>query len=106
MIRNLVVAMSVLGFVSCPVFAATTDAKVKHHPRSHHQRPHHKMVTHEHEVIEHVDYKDMMPEPAVCTISQNTLRPVLKNNSLFIEIPRIQSYVSVYRNKIYQKRLN
>jgi hypothetical protein len=54
--RKLVVAMSILGLVSCPVFAATS-AKHKHH--------------HKHQMVEaqHV-YKDVLPEP-VCTITQN-----------------------------------
>ena len=56
--RKLVVAMSVLGLASCPVFAATS-AKHKHHQR------HHQMAQHE--------YRNMgIPEP-VCTISQNAI---------------------------------
>ena len=61
---KLVVAMSVLGLVSCPVFAATT---VKH-------KHHHKM---RHHAVAHHDYKDMGSLPVqpveLCAISQTSM---------------------------------
>ncbi len=75
MIKKLVVAMSVLGFVSCPVFAATdANTNVNAKPKHHHKR-HHKMMKHA-VVVEHRDYKDMgmiQPAPEVCTISQSAM---------------------------------
>jgi len=62
-LKLVVASMSVLGLVSCPVFAATT-AKHKHH---------HKVMKHE---VEEREYKDRdfkdMPE-AACTISQASM---------------------------------
>ena len=60
-LKLVVASMSVLGLVSCPVFADTTTTKHKHH---------HKVM--KHQVVER-EYKDRdfkdMPEVA-CTISQ------------------------------------
>jgi len=74
-LKLVVASMSVLGLVSCPVFAAT-DAKHKHH----HHRHHHKMMKHHHvkhqQMVEHRDYKDMGALPiveAACTISQTSM---------------------------------
>lgn len=66
-LKLVVASMSVLGLVSCPVFAAT--AKHKHH---HHK---HAVVKHE-TVAAHPDYKDMgsLQAPVeVCTISQSSI---------------------------------
>lgn len=70
-LKLVVASMSILGLVSCPVFAAT-DAKAKHHKVKHHR------VVHR---VEHHDYKDykgmetMPAQPAmeVCAISQETM---------------------------------
>lgn len=77
-LKLVVASMSVLGLVSCPVFAATTPTKHKHH----HHKHHHKMMR-EHETpaqeraeerAERHDYKDMgMPAPEVCAISHNAM---------------------------------
>jgi hypothetical protein len=62
-LKLVVASMSVLGLVSCPVFAATTT-KHKHHYK--HQQ-----------TVAHHDYKDMGALPykdqPVCTISQDTV---------------------------------
>jgi hypothetical protein len=61
-LKLVVASMSVLGLVSCPVFAATT-AKHKHHSK--------------HQAVAHHDYKDMGALPykdqPVCMISANTV---------------------------------
>lgn len=61
-LKLVVASMSVLGLVSCPVFAATTMTKHKHH---------HKMMK-EHAVSE---YKgaELAPAPEVCTISETSM---------------------------------
>src|SRR5579862_4658193 len=58
-LKLVVASMSVLGLVSCPVFAASTEAKHRLHHKHH--------VAHEYK-----EYKDVLPEP-VCTISQNAM---------------------------------
>ena len=73
---RLVLSMTVLGLVSCPLFAAT-NAKHKHHHHKmvrHHRHHRHHMVHEVREVPVAHDYKDMgslppAPEP-VCTMSQ------------------------------------
>lgn len=66
-LKLVVASMSILGLVSCPVFAATTNAKTKHH----HKKVV-KVVEHEHE-REHEDYKGMRPAPEVCSISETAM---------------------------------
>jgi len=65
-LKLVVASMSVLGLVSCPVFAATTNTNNNYH--------HHKMVKHH---VAHHDYKDMGPvQPApveVCTVTPTTV---------------------------------
>lgn len=61
-LKLVVASMSVLGLVSCPVFAATT-AKHKHHHK------HHETVAHEYKDMGALPYKDQ----PVCTISQNSV---------------------------------
>lgn len=61
-LKLVVASMSILGLVSCPVFAATTNAK------KHQKVTHHKV----HQVAE-PDYKGMGPAPEVCTISQSAM---------------------------------
>ncbi len=61
-LKLVVASMSVLGLVSCPVFAAATTTNTMH---KHHHKQHH--VAHEYK-----EYKDVLPEP-VCTISQTAL---------------------------------
>lgn len=61
-LKLVVASMSILGLVSCPVFAATQSKSNMHHK-------HHKMV-------KEVDYKGMgnlVPAPEVCTISQSAM---------------------------------
>src|SRR5579871_2964471 len=90
-LKLVVASMSILGLVSCPVFAATTDAKETNH-NNHHKMKHHRMVKEEreHERERHVryrerehedeheyrSYKDMGPMPCapeVCVVSQETM---------------------------------
>lgn len=72
---KLVVAMSILGLVSCPTYAATQQSKHKtHHQKSHHHH-HHAMKQQAAAApadYKGMDYKDMAPAP-VCTISQASL---------------------------------
>lgn len=73
-LKLVVASMSILGLVSCPVFAATTDAKPKHHHKRHHmEREREKEREVEREPVMHRDYKDMAPAPVVCTISQTAM---------------------------------
>jgi hypothetical protein len=74
-LKLVVASMSVLGLVSCPVFA-DTDTKHKHHHHHHKMVKHHHHVRHHEEMVEHHDYKDMGALPVVeaaCTISQTTM---------------------------------
>src|SRR3990167_9131295 len=63
-LKLVVASMSVLGLVSCPVFAATTTTYKHHHHKHHHQ-------------VAHQDYKDMGALPykdqPACMISQNSM---------------------------------
>lgn len=73
-LKLVVASMSVLGLVSCPVFAATTPTKTKettHHTQHHHVMKHHHRVAHR----EFREYKETGPGPcqAVCTIPESTL---------------------------------
>ncbi len=68
-LKLVVASMSVLGLVSCPVFAATTPSKHKHHHKAHKM-----MVVQQKPVVAHPDYKDMsMPAVEVCSISQASM---------------------------------
>ncbi len=76
-LKLVVASMSVLGLVSCPVFAATTTTatttttttetssmpKHKHHKKHHHRA----------EAVEKVDYKDYKDMVPACVITQNTM---------------------------------
>ena len=67
-LKLVVASMSILGLVSCPVFAAT-HAKKKHHKKHHHHMvKHHKMEREtvaqerrEERMEERHEYKDMAP---------------------------------------------
>jgi len=65
-LKLVVASMSVLGLVSCPVFAAAMT-KHKHHHKHHHAVAHHEC--HEYKDMGALPYKDQ----AVCMISQNTM---------------------------------
>lgn len=65
-LKLVVASMSVLGLVSCPVFAAT-NAKHKHHHKHHHHTVAHEC--HEYKDVGVLPYKDQ----PVCMISQNTI---------------------------------
>lgn len=71
-LKLVVASMSVLGLVSCPVFAATTT---KH--KTHHKVHHKTVVKHQTQTVAaHPDYKDMGSIQApveVCTISHNSM---------------------------------
>lgn len=64
-LKLVVASMSVLGLVSCPVFAAH-QSKHKHHQ---------KMMKHQQVAASHdyKDYKDMGPAPEVCMISASSM---------------------------------
>lgn len=67
-LKLVVASMSILGLVSCPVFAATTT---KH---KHHRTVHQAVITQP--VVEHADYKGMdtlPPAPDVCIISHPSM---------------------------------
>jgi hypothetical protein len=70
-LKLVVLSMSVLGLVSCPTFAASTNSK-------HNKHRHHRMMKHAKDVqaVEHRDYKDMGALPVVeaaCTVSQASI---------------------------------
>lgn len=87
-LKLVVATMSILGFVSCPLFAATmttdnasndssTDPKPMHHHHHHHHHYHMMRVEHEsaaterrEEMAEHHDYKYMGSMPCACRVSE------------------------------------
>lgn len=81
MIKQLVVAMSLLGFVSCPVFAATTEtnSSTTHHKRhNHHKVKYHEVKEVKADEQDQPPYAEMgpgpvTPPPAVCMSSQNSM---------------------------------
>jgi len=73
MIKQLVVAMSLLGFISCPVLAATTETKAKHSVKRLHQTKHRK-VRHVIEEHEAPDYKEMAHSmPETCSVGPHAM---------------------------------
>lgn len=76
-LKLVVASMSILGLVSCPVFAAT-EAKVNHH-NNHHKMKHQHVVNHERERNDDRDYREYKDVehapcgPEVCVISQETM---------------------------------
>jgi hypothetical protein len=71
-LKLVVASMSILGLVSCPVFAATTTTTTN--AKKHHHK-HHKVMKHH---VAETDYKGMgnlpvQPAPEVCTISQTAM---------------------------------
>ena len=79
-LKLVVASMSILGLVSCPVFADTQAKK------NHHTKKHHRMV--KHHKVKHHDYKDMgslpvQPAPVeACSVSQAALILAKSNQDL------------------------
>jgi hypothetical protein len=79
-LKLVVASMSILGLVSCPVFA---DAQAK---KNHHAKKHHRAV--KHHKVKHQDYKDMgslpvQPAPVeACSVSQANLILAKSNQNL------------------------
>lgn len=77
-LKLVVASMSILGLVSCPVFAAT-DAKEHHHNNHyhhHHVKHHHHVAHHEDDDKDYRDYKGMEPArpcTEACVITQETM---------------------------------
>ena len=80
-LKLVVASMSILGLVSCPVFAAT------HAKKHHHMKKHHRMMKHQKNEVAYHDYKDMgslpiQPAPVACTISQANMVLAMSSQNL------------------------
>lgn len=68
-LKLVVASMSILGLVTCPVFAAT-DAKQKY--TKHHKMMKHRVVHHDYKEVDAMPVSQPCPQP-ICTITQETM---------------------------------